>query len=199
MTAWSRVCALLGMGSLAVWLLGGPALLADAGTHAWAWQAGNWLARPWTLWTGAWVHGSAGQLAAYLLALCGIAILGRAVGAGREAAIALAVAWPLSTLSLLLWPQVARYAGLGAPVHAALMILWAHVALRGVARPLSYVLFTLVGIKVMAEHAWVAPVAFDPEWGTNVVVAAHLGGALVGAACGLVAAALMPHGTVTRP
>jgi hypothetical protein len=42
-------------------------------------------------------------------------------------------------------------------------------------------------LKLIAERAWSQPVAFDPSWGSNVVYAAHLTGALAGGLCGLVA------------
>jgi hypothetical protein len=36
-----------------------------------------------------------------------------------------------------------------------------------------------MGLKLLIEHAWSQPVVFDPNRGFNVVVAAHVGGALV--------------------
>jgi hypothetical protein len=77
-----------------------------------AWRAGGWTRQPWTLWTAAWVHTSAGALAGNLLAIAALAIAGAALGAGTVAALALALAWPLTTLALLVWPQVTSYAGL---------------------------------------------------------------------------------------
>jgi membrane associated rhomboid family serine protease len=65
-------------------------------------------------------------------------------------------------------------------------VLWAHTALRGESKPVSFVIFAALAFKLASEHAWSQPIAFDPNWGFNVVYAAHLAGALAGAICGLV-------------
>lgn len=188
MNAWLRVCGLLAIGSAAVAL--GSGFAPGPASHPLAWQAGIWPARPWTLWTAAWVHASAGSLLGNLLAMGALAVLGAWLRLGGAAAAALLLAWPLSTLGLLLWPDVHGYAGMGAAVHAAAMVLWAQLALRADAKPLSFVLFAGMGLKLLAEQAWLQPVAFDPAWGVNVVVAAHLTGAAAGMACGMAAALL---------
>ena len=180
--AWAGACALIGLGALL-------AAVAGHGAQALEWDAVGWVLRPWTLWTSAWVHASAGSLAGNLLALAALAVLGTWLGAGRAAAVSLLVAWPATALALLLWPEVTRYGGLGGVVHAAAMVLWAQLMLRGSHKPLSFVLFCGVGIKLLAEGAWLQPVAFDPDWGGNVVYAAHLTGAAAGAVSGLLCAA----------
>ena len=185
MKAWLRLCGLLAIGSAAVAF--GSGFAPHTGMHPLAWQADAWLARPWTLWTAAWVHASAGSLLGNLMAVGALAVLGAWLRLGRAAAAALFLAWPLSTLALLLWPQIHAYAGLGAPIHAAAMVLWAQLAFRADAKALSFVLFAGMGLKLLAEQAWLQPVAFDPAWGVNVVVAAHLGGAAAGMACGVAA------------
>jgi rhomboid family GlyGly-CTERM serine protease len=152
------------------------------------WDAANWMRQPWTLFTSALVHLSGAHLIANLLALGALAILGWSLGAGKPACIALLAAWPLGTMALQAWPQVTQYGGLSGLVHAAVAVLWAHAAARGKAYPLSFVLFVALVFKLLTEHAWATPLAFDPDWGFNVVYAAHLSGTLAGAACGLVAA-----------
>jgi hypothetical protein len=67
------------------------------------------------------------------------------------------------------------------------MVLAAALAGRGALKPLAAVAVAAMGLKLIAERAWAQPVAFDPSWGSNVVYAAHLTGALAGALCGLVA------------
>ena len=190
MRAWLRLCGLLAIGSAAVAF--GSGFAAQPGTHPLAWQAGSWPARPWTLWTAAWVHASAGSLLGNLLAMGALAVLGAWLRLGRTAAMALFLAWPLSTLALLLWPEVQAYAGLGAAIHAAAMVLWTQLAFRPDAKPLSFVLFAGMGLKLLAEQAWLQPVAFDPPWGINVVMAAHLAGAASGAIAGLLCLAIAP-------
>jgi hypothetical protein len=176
--AWLSICALLAGGSATV------ALVPDAG--ALAWDAQGWLMRPWTLWTSAWVHTSAVSLGGNLLAVAALAVLGAALGAGRTAAIALLVAWPLGTIMLLSWPQVANYGGLGGPIHAAVAVLGMHMAGRAEYKAFSPLLFGVLALKLLAERGWSQPVAFDLSWGSNVVYAAHLTGALAGAACGAI-------------
>lgn len=184
MRAWLGVCALLGGGSAAVALVSGFA--APPG-HLLAWDAAGWMLRPWTLWTSAWVHTSAGSLGGNLLAVAALAVLGAALGAGRTAAIALLLAWPLGTITLLAWPQVTSYGGLDGPVHAAAAVLGMHMAGRADDKTLSPLLFGALGLKLLAERGWSQPVAFDPSWGLNLVYAAHLTGTFSGAACGALA------------
>ncbi|RYX94567.1 MAG: rhomboid family intramembrane serine protease [Comamonadaceae bacterium] len=188
MSAWPVLCAALALASVAAWFMGPAA----AGLQ---WDVSSWLHRPWTLWTSAVVHLSAGHLLANLLALGALAILGAALRVGRPAALALLAAWPLGTLALTAWPQVKQYSGLSGLIHAAVAILWAHAAITRKAWPLSFVVFAGVLFKLLTEHAWKTPIAFDPAWGFNVVYAAHLSGALAGAASGLLAAAWLSRGS----
>ena len=182
MKGWLAICALLGGGAVAVAAVGGlVSPLQDLSQHPLAWSAAQWQQHPWTLWTAAWVHTSAGSLGGNLLALVALAVLGAAFGAGRLAALSLAAAWPLTTLALLLWPDVTAYAGLGGPIHAAAAVLAIHVARRTAFKPLAVLLFGGIGLKLAIERAWVQPVAFDPSWGFNVVYAAHLAGTVAGA------------------
>ncbi len=193
MKAWLAVCALLAGGSIAVaWMVGVVPPAEELAAHPLAWNAAGWPARPWTLWTCAWVHTSAGNLGGNLLAIAALAVLGAALRAGRAAAAALLVAWPAGVLALLLWPQVTSYGGLGGPIHAAAMVLATVVARRPSLKPLSPLLFAGMGLKLIAEQGWSHPVAFDPSWGFNVVYAVHLTSALAGVACGWIAGWLAP-------
>jgi hypothetical protein len=182
--AWLAICAVLGGGAAVVaWSQGLASPLESLTPESLEWNATWWVVHPWTLWTAAWVHTSAGSLAGNLLALAALATVGAAVGAGTVAALALALAWPLTTLALLIWPQVGSYAGLGGPIHAAAAVLGVHLARRAQYRPLAVLLFGAVGVKLLAERGWAQPVAFDPSWGINVVYAAHLAGTVMGAWC----------------
>jgi hypothetical protein len=193
--SWLAVCAVLAGGSaLVAWLTGMAPPVPELPVHPLAWDAAHWLRQPWTLWTAAWVHTSFGNLSGNLLAIALLAIAGAALDAGRPAAIALLVAWPLSTLALLAWPQVTQYSGLGGPIHAAAAVLGMHAAARPALKPFSPLLFAALALKLLAERAWTQPVAFDPSWGFNVVYAAHLTGALAGAACGALAVLLARTG-----
>ena len=153
------------------------------------WDSALWLQRPWTLWTAAFAHLSGGHLLANLLALAALAILGWSLRVGRAAAVALLAAWPLGTLALLAWPEVRQYSGLSGLIHAAIAVLWADAALHRKAYPLSFIVFAGMLLKLLSEHAWNTPIAFDPAWGFNVVYASHLSGTLAGAMCGVAAVA----------
>jgi rhomboid family GlyGly-CTERM serine protease len=184
--AWPLLCALLGAASVAVWLASGAAAHEPLPPAALLWHPTAWWHRPWTLWTAALVHLSGVHLAANLLALGAVAVLGRALDAGRPATLAMLVAWPLTTLTLLAWPQVGSYGGLSGLIHAQVLVLWSLLAIKKIASPLAMALLLGTAFKLLMEHAWTQPQAFDPNWGFNVVYAAHLGGALVGAGCGVV-------------
>lgn len=179
---WPLTCALLIAASGALWLAGVRGLVLP---QAWMWQAEHWRSQPWTLWTGPLLHFLGAHLAGNALALAALAVLGAALPARRSDALALGLAWPLGTLALLAWPTVGGYYGLSGPVHAAAAIL----ALRALqAPPLRWPGLLLAGgllIKLALERAWAVPVGFDSGWGFNVVFAAHLGSAAVGAALAL--------------
>ena len=183
MKAWLAICAVLGGGAALVAAWHGLASPFDIDAERLAWKAASWTSHPWTLWTAAWVHTSAGSLAGNLLALTALAVVGAAVGIGQVSALALALAWPLGTLSLRLWPAVGAYIGLGVAIHATAAVLGVHLARRASYRPLAAVLFGGLAVKLIVERAWAQPVAFDPSWGLNVVYAGHLAGTLVGAWC----------------
>lgn len=188
MRAWAGLCAVLGLLSTLVWAFDAPLPRSLSWAQALAWDAARWPTAPWTFWTASLVHVSGSHLLANLLALAALAVLGSALHAPRSVAVALLVAWPLSNVSLLLWPAVTGYRGLSGLIHAAVLALWAHAAVHAIARPLPFALLAGVLLKLVTERAWVRPVVFDPDWGFNVVYAAHLGGALAGALCGGAAA-----------
>lgn len=185
--AWPALCLLLGLASSVVWYLDGSAALA--------WHADNWQRHPWSLWSASLAHLSGAHLLANLAALLVLGVLGCSLRAGTGTAVALLLAWPISTLALLLWPQVGGYSGMSGLLNAMAAVLWAHAALAVAARSVSWLIFAALAVKLLAEGAWSAPIAFDPNWGFNVVYAAHLGGALAGAGCGLLVGMVMRQHT----
>ena len=186
-SAWLRLCAGLALGSAVIT----PLALGDSGSLAQglAWQASTWTGAPWTWWTASLVHLSWAHLGANLLGLGAVALLGYATGAGWFAVIALLLAWPLSNLSLALWPGLLNCSGLSGLLHAATAILWSFVAINfkanGSQRFLSFMLFGGVALKLLLEQPWSNPVVFDADFGFDVIQASHLLGTLVGVACGL--------------
>jgi len=175
--AWPGLGLLLAVASALVWLTGGSSALA--------WHAATWAQRPYTLWTASLAHLSGAHLLANLFGLAVMAALGLYLRAGRAALIAVLIAWPLGTAALLAWPQVAGYQGMSGLLNAMLAILWVQ-ALFHAAKPLSFAILAALAVKLIGEHGWSQPLAFDPNWGFNVVYAAHFAGAAAGAACGLV-------------
>lgn len=193
MRSWLAVCALLGAGAAAVALFAGFASPTEPlSVNPLVWEARGWIARPWTLWTSAWVHSSAGALAGNLLALAALAVAGAALGARGAAAVSLLVAWPLGVLGLLAWSPAPDYAGLGGPIHAAAAVLAVHLGRHASLKSVSTLIVAGLALKLGAEHPWTRPVAFDPSWGFNVVYAAHLSGALAGALASSIANRLWP-------
>ena len=174
---WPGLCVVLALGSMLAWCSGIDQYLT--------WRASDWAQLPWVLWTSSLIHLSGTHLLANLLALTVLAVLGTYLRAGKAATLALLVAWPLGTLMLLWWPRIDAYSGMSGLLNAMAAVLWAHAALRDGTKPISFVIFTVLVLKLLSEHAWSQPVAFDPNWGFNVVYAAHLAGALAGAGCGL--------------
>ena len=177
--AWPLLCALLIAASLLIWLAG---VAGHIDPPLWMWRYDDWRREPGTLWTGPLLHFLWPHLLANALALTALAVLGTALGATRRDALALLLAWPLATLALTRWPSVGGYYGLASVVHAATAIL----ALRAMATPSTRWLGLLMGgglaVKLALERGWRAPVGFDSGWGINLVYAANLTGAVLGAA-----------------
>jgi rhomboid family GlyGly-CTERM serine protease len=153
----------------------------------WLWQASAWQQWPWTPWTAPLVGLTPFHTFGNVLALAAVGVLGHTLGARPRETLTLLIAWPLSTLGLLLWPEVGWYAGLSGVIHAAATIVaWRALTQRN-ARGIGALLAAGLLVKLLLERGWAAPIAFDSNWGFNVVYAAHLSGAAIG----LIAAAVM--------
>lgn len=185
---WALTCTLLIGLSGALWLAFAAGLVEP---QKLVWRTEDWRAQPWTLWTAPLVHFSLPHALANMLALAALGALGTLLPARTRDALALLLAWPLSTQALLLWPQVDGYYGLSSLAHAAAAIL----AIRALTTPASHRIGQWLGIglliKLALERGWETPVGFDNSWGFNIVFAAHLTGAAAGMAMALIAQALM--------
>ncbi|MEP6972300.1 MAG: rhomboid family intramembrane serine protease [Betaproteobacteria bacterium] len=175
--AWPGLCLALGLGSLYAWSGGRQYLLV--------WHVAGWMHHPWQLWTASLAHLSAAHLLTNLAALLAMAVLGLFLQAGRGAVAASLLAWPLGTQALSLWPEIRYYSGMSGLLMAMLTVLAIHATRRPEQRATGAVLLIVLGLKLLTEHGWSQPLAFDPNWGFNVVYAAHLTGALAGAASAL--------------
>ncbi|MDR2991949.1 MAG: rhomboid family intramembrane serine protease [Burkholderiaceae bacterium] len=165
--AWAGACASAGMQHH--WFSAQP----------WIWQTTHgW--RLWTLWTAPLIGLTPFHTFGNVLALAAVGVLGHTTGARPREALALLIAWPLSMLGLLLWPAVGWYAGLSGVIHAAAaIVVWRALTQRS-ARRIGMLLAAGLLIKLLLERGWAVPVAFDSNWGFNVVYAAHLSGAFIG-------------------
>ena len=182
--SWLWLCGLHGALSLLVWW--SPPGVADALT----WRAVDWTARPWTLWTSAWVHLNLPHLVGNVLAMGGVAAAGWVLRPGALCTLAWLLAWPLTQVSLLLWPQVGYAVGLSGLMHAGVLLLAVQVALlrlpiRG-ARFWGWLLVGVVMSKIVIEQGWSHPIVRDAENNLSVVQAAHTTGAFWGVLLGLV-------------
>jgi rhomboid family GlyGly-CTERM serine protease len=145
----------------------------------------SWFTHPWALWTAPLVHLSAAHALANAFAMAALLAIA-ALGGGRQLLrrylMGLLIAWPLSTLSLALCPQVSSYVGLSGLIHAGIALLG--ILLLQCSRYLGLTLLLGLAVKLWQEQAWVQPVVWSADWGFNVVVVAHLYGAGVGLVVG---------------
>ena len=185
--AWWALCALAAGGALLVALAGNPPALRWQPEQAWA--------QPWRWWTAAWVHLSPGHLAANLAGTALVAALGHAAGCGRRAALAWALAWPLTHGALLAQPALAFYGGLSGVLHAAVAVA-ALQLLRGAAgagnalpagrrRAVGALLAAGLLVKCLLEAPWAGPLRQAPGWDIAIAPLAHAAGAATGALCAL--------------
>jgi len=135
---WVALSLALGLVTLLGAWPGIPAVVR----HGLDWQPGT-TAQVWRWWTAAAVHLSPAHLGLNLLALGLVALLGQAAAMPRRAALAWALAWPLTQALMsaaAAWPggpgaaiaqALPHYGGLSGVLHAGVVI----VALRLAARP----------------------------------------------------------------
>jgi rhomboid family GlyGly-CTERM serine protease len=170
--AWVALCA-----GLAI-----AAVLGFAIGNSWqfSWHADLWTRHPWMLWSASLVHLGSLHLFGNLLALGVLAALGAHLRANARDVLAVLLAWPLGNAALALWPAVSGYQGLSGLLCAMLAVLTLRAAREPGKRFEAVLLAALLAFKLASERAWAVPIAYDPDWGINVVRAAHLAGAAAG-------------------
>lgn len=174
---WWLVCALAAAGALAAQAVD-PSLLR--------WQPELALSQPWRLISAAWVHLSPLHLAANLLGTALVAALGTVAGGGRRAAIAWALAWPLTHAALLVQPALASYGGLSGLLHAGVAVVICQLIRgdTGQRRLIGVGLALGLATKLLLEAPWQGgPLRHLPSWDIAIAPLAHSSGALAGALC----------------
>ncbi|WP_159596671.1 rhomboid family intramembrane serine protease [Hydrogenophaga sp. BPS33] len=189
--SWWSLCALHAGASVLLWWIG------QDSASALVWHARDWVQHPWTLWTSAWVHLGLGHLVGNVLALGAVAAAGGVLRADARCTVAWLLAWPLTQVSLLLWPTVDYAVGLSGLLHAGVLLLavplvWGPAPVR-VPRLWGGVLLVGALTKVALEHGWSQPLMPPADAGMTVVQAAHTTGAFWGLVLGLGVVAWQRH------
>lgn len=173
------VSALAAGGAVVVFLalgLNAPAL---------RWQPELAIPQPWRLVTAAWVHLSLMHLAGNLVGTALVAAFGVAAGCGRRAALAWALAWPLTHVALALQPALAQYGGLSGLLHAGVAVAAWQVlrADRGPRRWVGAAVLAGLLAKLLLEAPWQGPLRQVPGWDIAIAPLAHSTGAAAGLLC----------------
>lgn len=186
--AWPVLAALLALGALAAWALPPAAL---------EWQPRRVLAEPWRALTAAWVHYSPRHLGANLLGAALLGALGWRAALPARAALAWALAWPLTQLGLLLRPELARYGGLSGVLHAGAAVAAVHLLRTGPGRARWVGTALLAGLllKVASEAPFGPVLQIRPGWDIAIAPFAHLTGLVAGLLAALCVAPIpnRPH------
>jgi rhomboid family GlyGly-CTERM serine protease len=182
---WVAVALLMAVPAVSAGMLAG-----FAGTAAIDWQPALWWPQPWRWWSAAWVHYSARHLAVNLAGAALVAAFGVAARVPVRAAMAWALAWPVTHLALLLRPGLNHYGGLSGVLHAGVAVACIALLRRddGQRRLIGALVLGGLVLKVMAESPWAAGLPHSGALGITTAPWAHL--------CGLIAGALAALGLV---
>ena len=185
---WLLLCVLATGGALALAMLSGA---SAAWAAALRWQPELAFTEPWRCISAAWVHLSRQHLIANLGGSLLVAALGVVAGCGPRAALAWALAWPLTHLGLLLQPTLSAYGGLSGLMHAGVAVACVQVIRgeRGERRWIGAALLAGLLAKLWLEAAWAGPLRQLPGWDIAIAPAAHASGAVAGLLCAWAAGA----------
>lgn len=174
LNAWAALAALLAAGAIAGWFMPTPWI---------DWQPAR-AAEAWRWWSAAFVHWSPRHLAANLAGCAVVAALGLAGRVPARAALAWALAWPLTHGALLVQPALVHYGGLSGVLHAGVAVaaLWIARAEAGRQRTIALAVLGGLALKIVLEEPWAGPLAHPAGWDIAVAPLAHAAGALAGAA-----------------
>ena len=186
-----------------LFLMGGVALAMVFPHTRWAggrdvsmatWGFGNamvWEYEPWRLYTSAIVHMDLGHALGNALLWLLMCVFARKMGVLTAALWALASAWPITTLCLVLWKQPLMVLGASGVLYA----FWAVLTVLALNHAKYWKIAIAPGLcllaKLVLDGAWAAPVRYTPDMTWPVVQAIHLSGAIVGASIGLLMVVLV--------
>lgn len=172
--AWAGFAAFLGLAACVAFALGD--------TTAIDWQPALALRAPWRAWTGAWVHYSTLHLLANLVGCALVAALGLVARVPLRIVIAWIVAWPLTQVGLLLWPDLLHYGGLSGVLHAGVAAVAVHLVVvgPGARRLIGIGVLAGVAIKIGMEAPWGEVLRQLPGWDIAVAPVAHVSGFVAG-------------------
>ena len=202
---WWALALLALVGALVVWGIdlagqlagpGGPGGLGGfggLGTPAqptlavWLdWQPSLALQQPWRCITAAWVHLSGQHLLGNLVGAVLVAAYGSSAGCGRRAALAWALAWPLTHAALLLQPTLLHFGGLSGLMHAGVAVAsWQLLrGEHGQRRAVGAAVLAMMALKLLLEAPWQGgALRHDSGWDIAIAPLAHSTGALAGLLC----------------
>jgi rhomboid family GlyGly-CTERM serine protease len=177
--AWLLLAGIGAVGS--VLALAWPAVLLD-------WQPGLATTQPWRWLTAAFVHWSPLHLGANLGGAVVVAAFGVLARLPRRAALAWALAWPLTHGALLLQPALVHYGGLSGVLHAGVAVAATALVLDGAgrARAIGVAVAAGLALKIVLERPWDGPLQHPAGWDIAIAPGAHAAGAMAGLACALV-------------
>lgn len=170
--AWGALAAVLGAGAVAGWW--GPALALD-------WQPALAAGEPWRWWTAAFVHWSEQHFFGNLAGAAIVGALGVVPRLHWRAALAWALAWPLTHLALLLQPSLAHYGGLSGVMHAGVAAASVELCRTPRTRWVGVCLLIGLGTKLVLDEPWGAPLQHPEGWDIAIAPLAHSSGAIGGA------------------
>ncbi len=186
--AWQALALLLAVGALAA--SAAPPGLLD-------WQPERAWQEPWRGFSAAFVHWSALHLSVNLIGILVVAAWGWSARVPAAAALAWALAWPLTHLALLAQPALSSYGGLSGVLHAgaAVVAVWLLLRGRGARRWIGAAVLLGLVVKVVSEAPWQAPAQAVAGLDFPVAAAAHASGLVAGALLGALAALAAAPGT----
>ena len=149
------------------------------------WQPTLAAIEPWRAFSAVFVHWSALHLGANLLGCAVVAALGLVARLPLRAAMAWALAWPLTQAGLLLEPALAHYGGLSGVLHAGVAVagLWLVVRERGRHRLIGGAVLAGLALKLVLEEPWGPPLRHGAGWDIATAPLAHATGTAAGLLC----------------